>query len=80
MPFVKGQSGNPGGRQKTPEAFKKHTAAAILRVVELSKCDDRKISLEASKLILAYSLGKPTEHIEHSGSVSVENLLGESRE
>jgi hypothetical protein len=33
MPFKKGQSGNPGGRVKLPEAFRERCKSAVDRIV-----------------------------------------------
>lgn len=78
-PFKKGESGNPGGRPKTPELFKEKTLEAQKKIIELMDSDDEKIALQAAQLILAYSLGKPTEHHELGMSESLEQILGMSR-
>lgn len=77
-PFQKGNCANPGGRPKIPDEFKTHTKEAVLRLMHWMRSDNPKASMQATALFLAYGLGKPTEHIEHSGSLSLENLLGET--
>lgn len=67
-PFPKGVSGNPSGRPKTPEIFKKKInkiAEELIKLAELS--DDESIRLKASQLILDRVLGKPHQSIELSG-------------
>lgn len=76
--FKKGQSGNPGGRPKTPEIFKKHVGTATAALLKLTHSSDENIQFKALQLVLAYGLGKPKESVEHSGTLSLENLLGDS--
>lgn len=78
MPFVKGQSGNPGGkpgeaRQQLQALLDKHfTPSKRKRVLELliedASSDDWEKRKEARPLLLAYTYGKPTEHKEISGA------------
>jgi len=63
-PFKKGQSGNPSGRPKTPDWFKEHTPEAMAKILSLLNSDDDKVALQSATLILAYSLGRPTEHVQ----------------
>ena len=74
-PFKKGVSGNPGGRPKTPEWFKEHTPEALKKILELLSSRDEKIAFQAAQLILAYSLGKPMQSVEHSGALTLGQLL-----
>src|SRR5262249_24829404 len=63
-PFPKGTSGNPGGRERVlvdiHALAKRHTAAAIGRLVELmEQKQDLRIALEASAELLSRGWGKP---------------------
>lgn len=49
-------------------------------LMKWAKSDNAKASVQAVSLIYAYGFGKPTEHHEHSGKITYETLLGESRE
>lgn len=74
MPFKKGQSGNPKGRppRKTEQAFLNATIGAVtiaawkritLTAVEQAEAGDDK----ARRWLSDYVLGKPTQHLEHTG-------------
>lgn len=77
MAFQPGQSGNPGGRasparQELQALLDKHYTpakrrATLTRLIELTEDGDPKVALEAIKLLLAYTYGKPTERKEISG-------------
>lgn len=73
MPFVKGQSGNPNGRRPSPQRLELENLlnrnwpladreAALQNLVTMAKTD-----LEALKLLLAYTYGKPIDRKEISG-------------
>lgn len=68
MPFVKGQSGNPGGRAKlTPEVLeareiaRQHGPAALERLVQLMHNTSGQVSVAACKEILDRAYGKPAQ-------------------
>lgn len=77
MPFVKGKSGNPGGkpgeaRQQLnallDEAFPLAKRKKLIKLlVEDATSDDWERRKEARPLLLAYTYGKPTERQEIGG-------------
>lgn len=86
MAFVKGQSGNPGGRpSKTKlqieceQAAQEASPSAITRLKFWLKSKDPKASIMAANSILNRAFGKPAQAIEHSGSVTHDlNSLSDS--
>ena len=68
MPFKPGQSGNPGGRKKgeghVRELARKYTDEAIKTLVELMRCDDKKVRAVAANSLLDRGYGKPAQPIE----------------
>lgn len=77
MPFIKGQSGNPGGkpgaaRQQLQALLdERFTTTKRRKVIDLliedAISDDYDRRKEARPLLLAYTFGKPTEYKELSG-------------
>ena len=79
MAFVKGQSGNPGGRPKDAaqiaDLARKHSRAAVLRLVEWMKSDNPKASVAAAQALLDRGYGKPQQSMNLSGSVEISRLV-----
>lgn len=73
--FVKGQSGNPEGRPKTPQILKDNLVKAADRLIKLLNSDDEKIQLSAAKDILDRVLGKAPQALEHTGEISVNQTV-----
>jgi hypothetical protein len=67
MAFVKGKSGNPGGRPREnseiKELARKHGPAAIKRLVELMKGSDPRVAVAAAQALLDRGYGKPAQAI-----------------
>jgi hypothetical protein len=71
MPFVKGQSGNPGGRVPLPpeirEMARMAAPDALQRACELTKSSDENVALKAIGLVLDRAYGKPAQPIDGDG-------------
>jgi hypothetical protein len=65
MAFVKGQSGNPGGRPKEDGEVKalarQFGPEAVLRLAELMRGDNPKVAVSAANALLDRGYGKPTQ-------------------
>lgn len=65
MPFQKGQSGNPGGRRKTPEDVKEWGRAVFTETGRQALEDEihgrGPYWFKAVELAIAYGFGKPTQ-------------------
>ncbi len=79
MPFVKGQSGNPGGKGKKREDLQAKCIKAVDDFVFEAWLNEVRTMgeewVECSKLLAAYGYGKPSQKIEHSGSLTLEELV-----
>lgn len=77
--FMPGRSGNPSGRPKKALELQ----ARCVKAVDAFVVDawEREVQsqgedwVECSKLLAAYGYGKPSQKIEHSGSVTLEQLV-----
>jgi uncharacterized protein DUF5681 len=71
--FQKGQSGNPGGRPKTPPEVKAMFEAKGPEAFELLskhlKHKDPRVAQTAAGIILAYSYGKPSQSLTVDGQL-----------
>ena len=71
MPFVKGQSGNPGGRPKQEgeirELARESGPEAIAKLVEHMNGDDSRLSQSASIALLDRGFGKPAQSVTLAG-------------
>lgn len=73
MPFVKGQSGNPGGRVKQDvnvrDMCRAHTAMAVKTLVEIAENPDAPPSARttAAQYLLDRGWGRPAQAVEVTG-------------
>ena len=81
MPYVKGQSGNPGGRPKEDGEVKKlarkHTKEAMDTLVKWMRSDNAKASVTASQALLDRGYGKPVQAISgpDGGAIPVKFVI-----
>lgn len=79
MPFKKGQSGNPRGRQIERETAevrtlaRRHTPEAVKRLVHWMRSDNPKASVMASTALLDRGWGRPSQTLEVAGQVEVQD-------
>ena len=68
--FVKGQSGNPGGRPKAAidvrDLARTHTKAAMDALVDCMEHEDGAVRVSAARTILDRAWGKPSQAIAAS--------------
>jgi hypothetical protein len=72
--FVKGATGNAGGRPlenaEVKELARRQGPAAIARLTQLMYCDDPQVSIAASRALLDRGYGRPEQSVEVSGNVN----------
>ena len=75
VPFKPGQSGNVSGRPKKREDLAARCVRAVDDVVVEAWIREVQTFgedwVECSKLLAAYGYGKPTQKLEHTGSVAI---------
>ena len=80
MPWVKGQSGNAGGRPKVAgvvkEAAQAYGLEAIERLAELMRSDNPAVVVKAAQVLLDRGFGKPEQAVEMTGADGAPLLSG----
>lgn len=80
MPFKKGTSGNPAGRQKGAlrkvvpeirEAAKAYGPEVLLRLVSLVKSKDERVAIAACTAILDRGYGRPAQNVDVKGGFDI---------
>jgi hypothetical protein len=68
--FVKGVSGNPGGKPKIAGELqeirtlaREHSLAAFQRIIELMNSNDERVALQAAEHILDRGWGRPSQNV-----------------
>jgi hypothetical protein len=82
--WVKGVSGNPGGRPKLAEDLKKRALDAVDKIVLdywIEEVATRGLNAtKCSELLAAYGMGKPVQPVEGKHEVTVNDVREMSRE
>jgi predicted subunit of tRNA(5-methylaminomethyl-2-thiouridylate) methyltransferase len=78
MAFVKGQSGNPGGRPKgikeLTELARANSKTAFERIVAMLDSTDERVVLAAAQEILNRGFGKPSQAVDVTHRSAVEDM------
>ena len=77
MPFVKGQSGNPGGRPKKAEWIKGKGEECLKMAYQLAKDETQKTTdrISCLRLVIEYDLGKPAAQVNLDGNLNVPIII-----
>lgn len=71
MAFVKGKSGNPGGRPKEEAEVvrlaRENSVMALETLVRFAQSEDPKAAIPAANSILDRALGRPKQAVAHEG-------------
>ena len=76
-PYKPGQSGNPSGRPKLPDAFKENGPEALEKLIGLMDDPDHRIALRATETVIDRIYGKPAQPIEHDAGRETLDILAE---
>lgn len=80
--FKPGQTGNPGGRPRRKKTLESRCIKAVNRhVVDewIREVKERGPNwVKCSELLVHYAYGKPKQSIEHSGGLTLEQLVASS--
>lgn len=83
MTFVKGKSGNPGGRPRAEirlkELAREHTPAAIDTLVKGLKAKGERTRVAAAEALLDRGWGRPAQHHEVDAGDELVSLLDLAR-
>lgn len=79
--FVKGKSGNPGGRPKEAADVKalarEYTTEAVEKFIHLMRNgEDERTQLAAASALMDRAYGKPAQALEHTGGVNINVNIG----
>lgn len=80
MPWVKGQSGNAGGRPRVAaivkEAAQAYGLEAIDKLAELMRSDNPAVAQKAAQTLLDRGFGRPEQSVEMTGADGSPLLTG----
>lgn len=81
MPFVKGQSGNPGGKPKELKHVQmqaRKISPLALRELKSILNDpeaNKQAKIAAAEVVLNRAWGRPTQGLEHSGEIALRTVV-----
>lgn len=82
MPFVKGKSGNPGGRPKALVNVQEWARTTFddvgkARLMDLLRSKNEKVVAEGIKILLDRGYGRPRQDVDVSMDVNFSSIVGE---